>query len=206
MIFQTKNFQVVTFYNKTNAGNMYVLLFENKFLIIDPCVDYDSIKNIVKEKKCVGVFLTHAHYDHFEASQDYIDQNFWFYMHANAKEKLLNNDGTCEEMFLNPNKIDWQKANIKTVKENFTFEIEGCTLKVIELLGHTNCSIGFLIDDCFFVGDCIFAGGNIGRYDLKTGSSFQTRATLRKLKNFDIYLNVFPGHGINFMLKDFWNK
>ena len=40
------------------------------------------------------------------------------------------------------------------------FEIEECSLKVVELFGHTNCSIGFLIDSCFFVGDCIFAGGN----------------------------------------------
>ena len=101
---------------------------------------------------------------------------------------------------------DFSKAKIKTVKENDIFEIEECSLKVVELFGHTNCSIGFLIDSCFFVGDCIFTGGNIGRYDLKTGSGFQTRVTLRKLKTFDLYLKVFAGHNETFMLKDFWNR
>lgn len=205
-MFQSKNFKIQTFVNEETKGNMYLVCFNNSYLIVDPTLPYSTVENLIENKKCVGIFLTHAHYDHFSEAQSYIDQNLTFYMHENAKQKLLENDGTCIEMFENAIMPKFADAKIKTLKENDSLEIEETLLKVVELFGHTNCSIGFLIDDCFFVGDCIFAGGNIGRYDLKTGSGFQTRATLRKLKTLDLYLNIFPGHNETFKLKEFWNR
>lgn len=205
-MFQSKKIQIHKFHDMQNDGNMYVVLCNNTYFIVDPCVEYREIESLVENKKCAGIFLTHAHYDHFNASQNYIDKNYTFYMHQNAKEKLLSKDGTCAEFFSAAVMPNFENAKIKTVKENDIFEIDDCTLKVVELFGHTNCSIGFLIDNCFFVGDCIFADGNIGRYDLKTGSGFQTRVTLKKLKTLDLYLDIFPGHGNNFVLKNFWNR
>lgn len=205
-MFQPKNFQIHTFHDTINNGNMYLVLSKNTFFIVDPCVNYKTIRSLIENKKCAGIFLTHAHYDHFNAAQDYIDKNYTFYMHQNAKEKLLNKDGLCTEFFINPVIPNFENAKIKTIKENDIIEIDETPLKVIELFGHTDCSVGFLIDNCFFVGDCVFADGNIGRFDLKTGSGFQTRRTLKKLKTFDLYLDIFPGHGDKFTLKNFWNR
>ena len=205
-MFQSNNFKIEKFTNEKHQGNMYVILFKTAYFIIDPCVNFKQIEQLVENKKCSGVLITHAHYDHFEEAQSYIDKNLTFYMHQNAKTKLLNNENTCSELFENANVCNFEKAKIKTVKQNDIIEIDEAILKIEELFGHTDCSIGVIIENCFFVGDCIFEGGNIGRYDLATGSSFQTRATLRRLRTFDLYLKVFSGHGNNFILKDFWNK
>ncbi|MBE6139777.1 MAG: MBL fold metallo-hydrolase [Firmicutes bacterium] len=47
--------------------NCYILINNNKCLIIDPGDEYEKIKNEVSNKEVVGVIITHHHFDHIGA-------------------------------------------------------------------------------------------------------------------------------------------
>jgi glyoxylase-like metal-dependent hydrolase (beta-lactamase superfamily II) len=69
-------------------------------------------------------------------------------------------------------------------------------LEIFNFPGHTPGSIAIKIQDYLFTGDFLFNGG-IGRTDLPGGSSKKMLESLRKIKNFNRDLAIFPGHGGN---------
>lgn len=54
--------------------NCYILSINNKCLVIDPGDEYNKIKEIISNKKVVGVIVTHYHFDHIGAL-DRFDKN-----------------------------------------------------------------------------------------------------------------------------------
>jgi len=44
--------------------NCYILILDNKCLVIDPGDEYNKIKKYIKDKEVVGVIVTHYHFDH----------------------------------------------------------------------------------------------------------------------------------------------
>ena len=67
-------------------------------------------------------------------------------------------------------------------------------IKVIELFGHTDCSLGFIIDYDIFCGDAIFLG-SIGRTDLYSGNFNEMKKTTKKVKQIKENYTIYPGHG-----------
>ena len=116
--------------------NCYVLEIDNKVLVIDPGDEYDKIKPYLKDKKVLGIILTHRHFDHIGSIDDIVrDYNVKVYDNNNLEEKEY--------------KID-----------KFTFNIiktPGHTMDSI--------CIYFKKDKIMFTGDFIFKG-SIGRCDL----------------------------------------
>ena len=49
------------------ACNCYVILKNDKALVIDPGDDYDLIKNELLGKDVLGILITHHHFDHVGA-------------------------------------------------------------------------------------------------------------------------------------------
>ena len=47
--------------------NCYVISIKNECLIIDPGDEFDKIKNLVCNKKVLGILITHHHFDHIGA-------------------------------------------------------------------------------------------------------------------------------------------
>ena len=68
--------------------NCYILSINDKCLIIDPGDDYDIIKNMIGNKKIVGVIVTHYHFDHIGALK-YFDWNLLLDK-SNLEEKEYN--------------------------------------------------------------------------------------------------------------------
>lgn len=51
--------------------NCYILIENNECIIIDPADDYELIKKYIKDKKLVGVIITHHHFDHVGAISNF---------------------------------------------------------------------------------------------------------------------------------------
>ena len=71
----------------------------------------------------------------------------------------------------------------------------------IDAPGHSEGSSMILWDDNLFSGDVLFQG-SIGRTDLATSSNTKMMQSLRKIREMDPNLKVYPGHGPATTLKD----
>lgn len=196
-------FEIIKKTDKNYSGNMYVILCDNNFLIVDPCINFLEVKDILKDKTCSGVFLTHAHFDHFCEIESYIEKGFNIFLAKEAIAKLQNPEDNASHAFNVEKCITIPEKQMRPVKEDDTILIGEEKAKVLSLAGHTDCSLGLIVRNHFFCGDFIFEGGNIGRYDLATGSGMAMRQSLRRLKDMDKNLTIHSGHGNDFLLKDY---
>ena len=70
----------------------------------------------------------------------------------------------------------------------------GRVITVLHTPGHTAGSVCFLIDDCLFSGDTLFAG-TVGRTDLPSGSSGDMLTSAARLAALPGEYKIYPGHG-----------
>ncbi len=173
--------------------NCYVVIIDNKALIIDPCVKIEEIERVLNGAKVVGLLLTHGHIDHFYHI-DEVKKYYGLKIHANklAKEKLDDPNKNQSVLSNNPIKYVYPHEDYVYVTEK-GFEIDGIKIGLIETPGHTDCSICFKIDNVMFTGDTLFAG-YIGRTDLYSASSYSMQKSLEKLKKLKDDFILYPGH------------
>lgn len=81
--------------------------------------------------------------------------------------------------------------DLKENKKTNIFDYE-----VINTPGHTSDSVTFYFpkEKVMFTGDFIFKG-NIGRFDLPTGSIFDMKNSLNLICNYSSDIVLYPGHG-----------
>lgn len=142
--------------------NCYIITIDNKCLVIDPGDEIDKIKEIIGNKEVVGVIITHYHFDHIGAL-----------------------DNFDKSLILDKSNLEEKEYNI----DNFNFEI-------IYTPGHKEDSITiyFKEENIMFTGDFIFKG-TIGRMDLPGGSQKDMINSLEKMKKYNKYIKIYPGHG-----------
>ena len=80
--------------------NCYVLVKNNKCLVIDPGDEYNKIKEVISNNEIVGVIITHHHFDHIGALDKFnkeliLDRN-------NLEEKEYNIDNFKFEVIYTP--------------------------------------------------------------------------------------------------------
>ena len=99
--------------------NCYILSIDNKCLVIDPGDEYTKIKEIIGNKEVVGVIITHYHFDHIGALDNFdktliLDRN-------NLKEKEYNLGSFIFEIIYTPgHKEDSITLYFKDEKVMFT--------------------------------------------------------------------------------------
>ena len=54
--------------------NTYILSNEKFAIIIDAGADTQDVKGVIKNKKVLGVFMTHLHFDHFWFLEEYLNE------------------------------------------------------------------------------------------------------------------------------------
>lgn len=210
--------QVIRFFNKENFGNSYAVVEGDKFVLIDCtktpeyvasrigdiCVNGIVVKGKDDSKilQCVGVFVTHGHYDHFSNLEDWLRLNVPVFADANAFKKFEDIETNCSSSFDKAVQVFVPKNLQNELNDGQILNILGVDISVHKLSGHTDCSIALEIEDNLFVGDIIFAGNAYGRCDLPTGSVQEMGKTLQKINEMRDELIVKPGHGLGFRLGD----
>ena len=147
--------------------NCYLVYKDNKCLIIDPGDEENFIVSRIKkfDLEPVAILVTHDHFDHNKYAES-------LSMIYGIKVYDYNN------LFEGKHIID-----------NFEFE-------VIYTPGHSDSAICFYFKEyeIMFVGDFIFYE-DVGRTDLKTGSYTKLIESIKKIKEYDENITLYPGHG-----------
>ena len=196
--------KIDTLCEHVNNANTYVVSSGEEAIVIDPANDIRSIKTLLKNKKLVGVLLTHGHFDHFSTINKMLTEfNCPYYMHKNAYSKLKNVDTSCARYFGCNAPVEIDETYIKFVSEGVKINIAGLDIKCLYKPGHTDCSIVFQIENNLFTGDFLFKG-SVGRCDLPTGNNLIMRKSLSEIKTFkkEEDFVIYPGHGESTLLSE----
>lgn len=148
----------------TYQANCYIVQIDNDVLVIDPGAEFDKIEKLLKGHTVVGILITHNHFDHIGAIEPI--------------QKLYG-----------VNVYDFNNLEEKQ------YELGKFKFQVIKTPGHTSDSITFYFKEekVMFTGDFLFKG-TIGRTDMPTASHDDMIKSLRKIRNYDDDILIFPGH------------
>lgn len=80
--------------------NTYILEIDNELLIVDPGSEYDKISKIINNRKVLGILITHSHFDHIGALDNFKDIDI--YKYDVLEEKEYNIDKFSFEVIFNP--------------------------------------------------------------------------------------------------------
>ncbi len=153
-------------YLKTNC---YLIIKNQKCIIVDPGDEFEKIKNKIDTLKLnpIKVLITHHHFDHVGALDD----------------------------IMKSYKIDMIDFN-NYKNDNEIIEIEDFKFKMIYTPGHKSDLITyyFFEENKMFCGDFIFKN-DIGRFDLDTGNKEEMLESIKKIKNYPKNTIIYPGHG-----------
>lgn len=166
--------------------NCYIIKRDNKVIVIDPGDEYEKIKVKIGNNEIVAILITHSHFDHVGALDNFIREypNIQVYKYNNLKEK------------------EYAIGNFK--------------FRVIYTLGHTDDSVSyyFFEDNIMFTGDFIFKE-SIGRCDFENSDISEMKKSILKIKKYKKNIILYPGHGDkttlnserinNFYLNNEWN-
>ena len=182
--------------------NTYVVGDENtnKCIVVDPGAHFVDIMDVVKKRNLIieYIVLTHGHGDHISNVLKIKEStNAKIVAHEAEKEILLDKRKNLSAS-LPSNTVEFD-ADIY-VKDNDTLKVGDMKLKFIHTPGHTPGSMCIKIDNHMLTGDTLFAG-SIGRTDFYGGDYKKMEKSLKRLKNQDDNITIYPGHGPNTTLK-----
>lgn len=194
---------IITICDRGNNANTYVVGNNDEVIIIDPANSLSNITTAVKKRRVLGVFLTHAHYDHFITLSDVLEKYVVnCYIHQKGFDKLTNIMSSCAMFFGVSSLKRVDKEKVIFVKDNQVLNLSpNMQIKVITTPGHTDCSVVYQIEDVMFTGDTLFNNG-VGRTDLPTSNTITLINSLKKILNNKNQANIYPGHGWNSSLED----
>lgn len=142
------------------------------------------------------ILLTHGHFDHFAAVQDYLDA----YSEAEfaapaAEERLLHGGRDNKWMAVSHKGVGVCPEAHLRVSEGDEIKLGETVLRVIETPGHTEGGVCFATDHEIFTGDTLFRL-SVGNTSLETGDWDAMVSSIKdKLYTLDEDLIVWPGHG-----------
>ena len=197
---------VRVFSSKIMGANCYLVYDGLNSIVIDPCVDYNFISKYIKGD-LKGVFITHGHFDHIECLDSYLkaNDNLLIYLHKNCVRKLSKKELNLSVMGYYPVELNIDSKNIRVIGNEVIDNVfDNVNIISFEVLGHSDCSLVYVINDLMFTGDFIFKR-SIGRTDLPSGNNNLMNVYLNKFKKLEFdkvtinkenYL-IYPGHGNN---------
>ena len=175
-------------------SNVFVEDIGDEKYIVDAGVNFNKLKQVVKDINVSALFLTHGHFDHAYFAMDY-SENLDIKIYASDKIK---------EYLEDPKKNYSTDFNCDLLKitdfSNFIFlqgdgevKIGDVVIKYFQMGGHSKSDMCFLIGEDLYVGDLI-VGRGIGRMDLYGGDKQEMIKSLKKLSALK-YTTMHCGHG-----------
>lgn len=218
--YQIENDPVYRFEMPMIASNMYVLLKEDQALLIDPHVS-EAAAQLLKDHHVAKllIILTHEHYDHI-SGVNYFRAGWNCKVIGNrlckayAKEPAKNLAAHFMAMFITRSETERERIRELTEQDyccevDVDFEQELCfafdsfRLCLHETPGHSPGSICVSINDHYlFTGDSLIPGEKtITRLPGGNRALYQ-KLTVPYLKGFEKDTVIFPGHGVEGLLRD----
>lgn len=173
--------------------NSYIISNDkNECVIVDPGLNYGNVAKYIKSKYDVkAILLTHAHLDHVDGIQYFLDKPV--YISDIEYNNLFDTEVTLYDTIGRISPYNEGMLNIIKVKHNDIIKLIGYEFKVLFTPGHTSGSICYLMGDVLFSGDTLF-NNSIGRTDFPTGSMTKMKESLNYLMTLDDNIKVYPGH------------
>ena len=168
--------------------NCYVVHEKGHVLIVDPGGHPEIISSVIeKDEKVEAILLTHGHEDHTGAVDELV-RHFHCPVYMSVKDFPLVKESTSHQHpFAQP-------VTSKILPVEKIMDIDGFHIQTILTPGHTHGSVCYIIENCIFSGDTLFAG-SIGRTDLTDSSMEEMRESLKIVSKFPKDDTVLPGHG-----------
>ncbi|MBM7659702.1 glyoxylase-like metal-dependent hydrolase (beta-lactamase superfamily II) [Bacillus mesophilus] len=200
-----------TYYFKSAVNIGYVHLKEQeKGMLIDAGLDSQSMKKVIKkleEKKLplTHLIITHSHADHYGGAA-YLQSTKNIYTIApQIEEAILRNPILASVAFSHGNYpieeirnkfIEGQALEIDEVVDEGKYEVDGFSIELISLPGHSVNQMGILMNDILFAADSYFGIESLDKHKIPYIIDLeQTLSSLDKLSNLKCSGTV-PGHGI----------
>ena len=171
--------------------NTYVLWNDNHVLIIDPGSKSKKLQSVLDEAGAIvdGIFLTHAHFDHI-GGVDAFAKKYHAPLYMNELDAPLLTDTRLNLSMYDPLIVETKPKFLMPGKQKIgTFDVT-----IYDAPGHSEGCSMLQWENNLFSGDVLFQG-SIGRTDFYTSSNTKMMQSLRKIKEMDPDLIVYPGHG-----------
>ncbi len=195
-----KNLQVLCYPVGPMGTNCYILFNDGneKALIVDPGGNFSYLQKRLNaiNKKAGAVLLTHGHFDHVMAANDFQNAGAFIYLHEKDVE-LVNSEDNLAMAFL---RLEIPAVRVDNRLIEGDFEICGFKVSVIETPGHTSGSVCYKIGNMLFTGDCILKS-SYGRVDFPSGCESDMIRSAKKLFALEEDLIIYPGHDYPTTLK-----
>ena len=177
--------KVETFVRGPLLNNVYLLWDErsNEAAIIDPGIGSDDLLRNIEDKQLQLRFIlnTHRHFDHVDCDEVFRER-------TGAPIVLHRDDAAILEEELGI-KADMLLAGGEELP------LGGLTIRTLHTPGHSAGGMCFLVEDCLFAGDTLFAG-SVGRSDFPdSDGALLLKAIAEKILPLPDATRVLPGHG-----------
>ena len=188
--------EIKLFSNGLLGSNSYVVWDKKQCMIIDlgvnPSIVSDFIKKMELEVKYL--VLTHGHYDHVHFVGEYMNlyPQAKVICHADEHKVLLDEDANVTSLVGCPCVYDFDYTFVNHGDNLILDELE---FEILNFPGHTPGCICLLCknENVMFTGDVLFAY-SYGRTDFKYGNNLDMLSSLRKIRDMDRSITIYPGH------------
>lgn len=176
-------------------NNNYILEENGRCLIVD-ISDFKTIDDFIEEKgfKVDVVLLTHSHWDHLLGVDEFVSKyNVPVYL-GSRKPNYIDKrefDYTVEKYGVQV------KYDVETILlDEGTHSIAGFDFDIIEVPGHTYCSVVFYFKELktMFTGDFLFRKA-VGIVDTKYSNKDLMKDSIALIKTYPDDIRIYPGHG-----------
>lgn len=195
-------FEVHSIVNTPVTSNCYVLFdkaVSNECIIVDPgSKDEKELFDYLWKEKLEPKFiiLTHEHFDHCWGVNQLVEKyHIPIVCSELCADAIKNEKRNCSVFYNNKEAFTIKSETINIESINNILVFHGNILKFFNTLGHTDASISFVVDKCFFTGDTLIKDEKTVT-KLPTGSFSKLKKTMEMFTDMQIReYKVFPGHG-----------
>ena len=184
--------QVLNFPTGRINSNCYLLIKDNKCLVIDVAYHCDKLIDYINSNslQVVAILLTHGHFDHCGGVEQLkrgckLD-NVPVFVHKLDAE-------LCTFAQQNWFRIKCENCYPTHTLEQGDLQLDNFHVQVLHTPGHTPGSVVYLMGDLMFSGDTLFYQ-SVGRTDFPNGDANQLKLSLKKLTNLQTNYKIYPGH------------